>query len=114
MTGYTNIDWFAMSDSAIVAKIGAFIKNNRLQQNITQAQLAESAGINRWTVSQIEKGEAISLHSLILILRALQLLHIFDAFVFKPQISPLEIAKQEQKKRKRARNKNNNQNLSEW
>ena len=111
----TNINWIAMSDSAIVNKIGAFIKNERLSRNKTQAQLATVAGINKWTISQIENGEAITLLSLIQILRALDVLPLLDIFSIKQEISPIELAKKEQNKRKRARNTdNNNPKKSDW
>ena len=111
----TNINWIAMSDSAIVNKIGAFIKNERLSSNKTQAQLATAAGINKWTISQIENGEAITLLSLIQILRALDVLPLLDIFSIKQEISPIELAKKEQNKRKRARNTdNNNPKKSDW
>ena len=111
----TNINWIAMSDSAIVNKIGAFIKNERLNSNRTQAQLAKEAGINKWTLGQIENGEAITLLSLIQILRALDVLPLLDIFSIKQEISPIELAKKEQNKRKRARNTdNNNPKKSDW
>jgi transcriptional regulator with XRE-family HTH domain len=102
--GNTNMNWIEMSDSAIVNKIGIFVKNERLNRNKTQAQLAYEAGINRWTISQIENGEAITLASLIQILRALGSLQLLDIFSIKNEISPIELAKQDQQKRKRARN----------
>ena len=111
----TNTNWIAMSDSAIVSQIGAFIKNERLSRNKTQAQLATAAGINKWTISQIENGEAITLLSLIQILRALDVLPLLDIFSIKQEISPIELAKKEQNKRKRARNTdNNNPKKSDW
>ena len=57
--GYTNMDWVKMSDTAIVEQLGKFIKHTRIKQNITQSQLAETAGLNRWTIGQIENGESI-------------------------------------------------------
>ncbi len=111
----TNTNWTSMSDQAIVEAIGGYVKHQRLNQNKTQAQIAEAAGVNRWTISQIEKGEAISLTSLIQILRALDALHVFSNFKIEQQISPLELAKLEKQKRQRARNKNTNpQTDSEW
>jgi len=111
----TNIKWDSMSDKSIIETIGSYIKQQRLNQNKTQAQTAEHAGVNRWTISQIENGEAISLTSLVQILRALDLLHVFDTFKIETQISPLELAKLEKQKRQRARNSsNNNQTESEW
>lgn len=42
-----NINWISMSDAALVATIGAFVKHHRLQQNRTQQQVATDAGI-KW------------------------------------------------------------------
>lgn len=101
----TNINWNETGDIHIVKIIGQFIKHHRLKQNKTQAQIAIASGINRWTLSQIENGEAISLSSLIQILRTLDLLNIFNEFIIQEQVSPIEMAKLEQKRRKRARKK---------
>lgn len=100
--GKTRIDWFQMADAAIITQIGHFIKQTRLGLNRTQKQLAEDAGLNSWTISQIENGEAISLTSLIQILRALDSLHVFDDFKVENEISPLAYAKLKRKERERA------------
>lgn len=111
----TNTNWVAMSDIAIVSKIGEFIKKERLNNNKTQAKLADEAGINRWTISQIENGEAITMISLIQIMRALNILHLLEIFAVKQEISPIELAKMEQNKRQRARNTDNDNNKqSDW
>ena len=112
----TSIEWLSMSDKSIVSIIGEYIKHQRLIQNKTQATIAESAGINRWTLSKIENGEPISLLSLIQILRALNLLELLNIFEIQDQISPLELAKLEKQKRQRASagNNLNKQNKSEW
>lgn len=115
-------NWLAMSDSALVETIGAFVKHHRLLQNKTQQQLATEAGINRSTITQIEKGEKITLQSLLQVLRVLNLLYIMDVFKIQEQISPLQLAKLEQNKRKRARNNlssnrredSNNDNKADW
>ncbi|MBU0942316.1 MAG: helix-turn-helix transcriptional regulator [Bacteroidetes bacterium] len=113
--GKTNNNWTEMSDTAIVKTIGAFIKQERLKINKTQAQLATEAGINRWTLGQIENGEAITLISLIQIMRALDILYLFEGFTVKQEISPLELAKQDQNKRQRAsKNTIDNSNQSDW
>ncbi len=105
MTGNTNINWVQLSDSAIVAQIGFFVKKNRLRQNITQAKLAKMAGLNRWTISQLENGESVNLGSLIQILRALDVLFVLNQFEVTDEISPLEYAKLKKKERERARGK---------
>ena len=109
-----NIEWLAMSDKAIIAAIGEYLKQQRLTKNKTQAQIAVDAGINRWTLGNIENGKAVTLASLIQILRALNLLNILDIFRIEKQISPMELAKAEKQKRQRARNVNNNKNKSDW
>lgn len=101
----TSTNWVQLSDVAIVKQIGSYLKHVRLQQNKTQVQLAENAGLNRWTLSQIEKGESITLMSLIQILRALDHLHVLNSFVFSEEISPLEYAKLKKQKRQRASSK---------
>lgn len=104
--GKTNKNYTQMSDGAIVAHIGSFIKHTRGQQNKTQAQLAEMSGLNRWTISQIENGESITLSSLIQILRALDCLYVLDEFNYSDEISPLEYAKlKKQQTKKRVRRK---------
>ena len=94
-----------MTDAAIIVQIGKFIKHTRTQKNKTQGQLAEMAGLNRSTLSQIENGESISLSSLIQILRALDCLFVLNDFDFSEEISPLEYAKLKKQSRKRVRNK---------
>ena len=108
-------NWIAMSDRAIIASVGNFIKERRLRQNKTQVLIAEKAGVNPWTISQIENGEPITLLSLIQILRALDALNVFDAFSITPEISPLALAKLEKEKRKRARGKRDSgKDQSDW
>lgn len=100
-----SLKWTQMTDAAIIVQIGKFIKHTRTQKNKTQGQLAEMAGLNRSTLSQIENGESISLSSLIQILRALDCLFVLNDFDFSEEISPLEYAKLKKQSRKRVRNK---------
>ena len=90
------------SDKALMAKLGIFIKQQRLQQNKTQKQLAYDAGINRSTLVDLEQGKRGTILTLIQVLRALNQLHIFNQFEVKQQISPIQLAKIEQAQRQRA------------
>ena len=109
----TNIDWVKMSDAAIVKQLGDFIKHTRLQQNITQAQLADMAGLNRWTISQIEKGESVTITTLIQVLRALDVLYVVNRFEINDEISPIEYARLKEKKRQRVRSKGTEKDKNE-
>jgi len=99
-----NINWYSMSDAALLNTIGQFIQETRLQQNKTQLQVAIAAGINRTTLSQVEKGNGGTLITLIQILRALEQLPLLKVFEVEKKISPLQLARLELKKRRRARN----------
>jgi len=97
--------WNEMTEIAIIGKIGQFIKHERLKQNKTQSDIARASGLNRWTLVQIENGKPISLVSMIQILRALNLTHIFKAFEITNEISPIQYAKLKREQRQRARGK---------
>ena len=105
MTDITNMNWVAMSDFAIAETIGAFIKHHRLEQNKTQIQLATEAGINRSTLVQFENGKGGNLITLVQLIRALNLLHAFEHFQVKQELSPIQLAKMDEEKRKRASRK---------
>jgi transcriptional regulator with XRE-family HTH domain len=102
-----NIDWYSLSDRAILKEIGLFIKETRLKKNYTQNELAVKAGIHRITLSEFENGLRGSLTSFIQLLRALNELEKLDVFKISNVISPLQMAKLEAKQRKRASVKRN-------
>ena len=95
-------DWSLMSDKALLEQIGQFVQSHRLNQNKSQDQVAEAAGMSRSTLSLLERGEKVRIDSLIQVLRVLDLLYIMDVFKVKEQISPLEYAKLRKKQRKQA------------
>lgn len=112
----TNNTWVSMSDSAILEAMGAFIRQQRLEQNKTQTQLADDAGINRSTLVEFEKGKRANVMTLVQLLRALNQLHILKEFQSGRQISPIQLAELEQAKRKRAGRKKSilKKNKSDW
>lgn len=103
MTDLSYTNWDSMSDKALAEHIGSFISHHRLDQNKTQDVLANSAGISRSTLSLLERGETVTLATLIQTLRALDQLHIMEVFSIKQTVSPLALAKMEKEKRQRAR-----------
>ena len=109
---------YALTDNMILEKIGENIKRMRLENNISQKELAGSAGVAISSIAALERGENISLKTLVPILRALNSLHMLSDFLKEPEISPIAYAKQldGQKSRKRASaTKNtNDKSESEW
>jgi transcriptional regulator with XRE-family HTH domain len=102
MTDKSYNNWRSMSDKALAEHIGRFVKEKRLEMNKTQDVLAHAAGISRSTLSLLEKGETVTLATLLQVLRVLDQLHVLDVFSLKPAVSPIQMAKMEMKKRKRA------------
>lgn len=94
-----------MSDQALAGQIGAFVRHHPLEQNRTQDALAHAAGISRSTMSLLERGQTVTLATLIQVLRVLDQLQVMDAFVVQQRVSPLVLARMQKEKRQRARGK---------
>lgn len=110
------IDYQLASSEDVENVLSNKIEEIRLQQNITQDQLAKEAGVSRSTISRLsQQGKGISLDSFIRILQALRLAHKFEVLVPPTQISPLEEIKLKNKPtRKRARIKKKKQKGWTW
>jgi len=95
--------WTSMSDKALAEHIGDFVRHHRVEQNTTQDMLAKAAGISRSTLSLLERGESVTVATLIQVLRVLDQLHVLSAMEVNETISPLKLAKLQREKRQRAR-----------
>lgn len=104
MTDKPLTNWPSMSDTAISAHIGQFIRHHRMERNRTQDELAKEAGISRSTLSLLERGETVTLATLIQVLRVIDQLQVMSAFTVSEAISPLALVKMQKEKRQRARN----------
>lgn len=95
--------------------IGERLKQARLNQNLTQSEVAKSAGVARKTVMNAEKGR-IQLTNMMAIMIALDLTDQIDLFLPEQQISPLQLAKLQANRRQRASGKRRDNNLEtiEW
>jgi transcriptional regulator with XRE-family HTH domain len=99
------MDYNQISDTAILHKIGDFIKHHRINQNKSQDQLASEAGISRSTLSLLERGEKVNLITLIQVLRVLDQLQWLESFEVTKTISPMDYIKLQKKhERQRVRN----------
>ena len=92
-----------MSDDAIMKHIGSYVRHHRMEQHRTQDDLAAAAGISRSTLSLLERGETVTLATLIQVLRVLDQLQVMDAFQIREYVSPLALARLQKAKRKRVR-----------
>lgn len=102
------IDYSEFTDESLSKMIGEYVKQQRVAQNKTQDDLAKSSGISRSTLSLLEKGEGITLSTLLQVLRVLNQLDFISFFQVKKQVSPIALAKLEKEERQRARKKEQN------
>ncbi len=92
-----------LSEPEILAEIGRRLRRYRLQQNLTQADVARDAGVGVRTVGNVESGGDTQLVTLLRILRALGRLDALDAFLPSPGVSPMELLRSGGRERQRAR-----------
>lgn len=90
-----------MTDKALALEIGARIKGLRLRRNRSQQQVATAAVVSLNVVKALEAGKG-KLSSLIAVLRELEVLDDLEPFIRVPEVSPLELVKQQGKRRQRA------------
>lgn len=86
-----------LSDKAILKEIAASIKRARLNRNKTQQDLSVMSGLNRYSITRLERGEPVSFLTLIQVLRALNILDRLNSLMPKEEISPILLAKSEGK-----------------
>jgi putative transcriptional regulator len=97
-----------LSDEAVLREMGERLTGVRLEQNLTQAVLAEQAGVSKSTVERLESGEvATQLSGFVRVCRALGLTERFDLLIPEPVASPIALMKRQGRTRRRASGKRN-------
>lgn len=92
----------ALTDDAICSEIGKRLERVRLDQNVTQAQLADNAGISKRTLERLENGKSVQLTSFIRVCRELDLIERLDSLIPESIPSPIDQIRLQGKKRRRA------------
>jgi len=91
-----------LTDAAVLAEIGERLASRRLERGLTQAELAEQAGVGKRTVERIESGASAQMVSLIRLLRILDLLPNLEQLLPEPLPSPMDQLQRAGKPRQRA------------
>lgn len=94
----------SMSNQAIAAEVGHRIAQLRLENNLTQQQMADEIGMSRMGYGKLEKG-AGKFENIIAALRALDRLDLVEHFIPEIPFSPMEQLKLKGKQRVRATGK---------
>ncbi len=92
-----------LTDESFLRELGERLTGARLEANMTQATLAEQAGVAKRTVERLESGEvATQLSGFLRVCRALGLAERFDMLIPEPTMSPIAQLKLQGRKRQRA------------
>ncbi|MEA3348490.1 MAG: helix-turn-helix transcriptional regulator [Pseudomonadota bacterium] len=104
-----------LTDDAILTETGKRIAQCRLNHQLTQAEVAEQAGVSKRTVERIEAGASAQMSTIIRILRVLDLLPGLDHLIPEPGPKPIDLLKLKGKVRQRASsNRQSKQANKKW
>ena len=82
-----------IADDAILAEIGGRVARRRLDLQLTQAEVAEHAGVAKRTVERIESGASAQMSSIIRILRVLDSLPGLGGMIPEAGPRPMDLLK---------------------
>lgn len=91
-----------MSDDAVLEELGHRLQRRRLDLRLTQADIAEQAGVGKRTVERLENGASVQLVSLVRIFRVLGLMDALDELLPKGGPRPMDLLRLQGKQRQRA------------
>lgn len=98
----------------ISQEIGRRLEQLRLSRNITQAQLAQDAGISERTLRRLESGDNPTLDSLIRVLTSLKIQQNVDLLVPDPRIRPIERVRTKGVERQRSSSTKPTKKTKQW
>lgn len=91
-----------LTDGSILQELGGRIMQRRLELQLTQAVLAEKAGVSKRTVERIEAGATAQMSTMVRVFRTLELLDRLDALVPEGGPRPMDLLKLKGSSRQRA------------
>ena len=91
-----------MSERAVLEELGRRLQAQRLNANLSQAEVARDAGVSRRGLQNLESGRVCTLSLLIRVMRALGKLQQLEALLPETGPSPLQLAKLKGRERQRA------------
>lgn len=109
-----------LTDAAILSELGQRLSQARLNSGLTQAELAEQAGVSKRTLERVEAGASTQLVTLIRLLRVLDLVTGLDQLIPQDSLSPMALLEEVKtgyrvnKKSKRVSHKKKSAHTKPW
>jgi len=91
-----------LTDDAVLAELGARIARRRIELQLTQAAVAEQAGIAKRTLERMEAGLTSQLATLVRVLRVLDASSGLDSLIPESGPRPMDLLKRKSKVQQRA------------
>lgn len=92
----------SLTDDAVLTELGHRLSRHRLELQLTQADVAEQAGIAKRTLERIEAGASAQTATVVRLFRVLDLLPALDQMLPEAQSRPLDLLKRKGRQRQRA------------
>ena len=99
------IDFSSASSATAIKELCERLEKIRLSRNVSQAGLAEEAGVSRSTMTRIADGKPISLDSFVRVMQALRIADNLAALLPDPSVRPVDRVRFGGAERQRARPK---------
>jgi transcriptional regulator with XRE-family HTH domain len=90
-----------LTDTAMLQELGARLARRRIDADLTQARLAEEAGVSKRTLERLESGRSTDFTMLVRVLRALRLVEGLDGLIPDTPQSPMALLRQKGRERRR-------------
>jgi transcriptional regulator with XRE-family HTH domain len=87
----------------IEVELGAQLKKLRIQKNLEQSTVAAQAGVSLRSVRNLEQGKGSSLHTLVLVVRALGRQGWFKSIAPVATVNPLMLTQQAEPRQRASR-----------
>lgn len=98
-----NLNWKVLKDEQVVQRLGKELRRMRLARDLSQAEVATRAGLDRTTIVKLEAGRAATLLTVVQVLRAMDRLDVLDLFHEEPQPTPYMLVEAQEKYLKKQR-----------
>jgi transcriptional regulator with XRE-family HTH domain len=108
------IDFKVASSTQIEQALGELLARYRLDHNLSQAKLAEEAGVSLRTIKRVENGEGASLDTFVRMLMALGLQENLVHLIPVADVRPLDRIDEKDRERQRARSMKESKPAKPW